>query len=889
MISIPHRSVGRGGTVIRVGGRAFDILLALAERPGEVLSSRHLMARVWPDRQVDEANLRINITALRKALGVLGNVGIVNVPGRGYALTEAAVILDADVAPDRVEPQAAASQPPAPERIVGRNDVIEELDAYLASRRFVTVTGPGGIGKTTVVTALLAALADRMPTTIIELGLVTSPDLILPAFATGLSLSAPTSVDKIVDSLRSKGGVLVLDSCEHLVDGVASLAEELFHQVGGLYILATSRDPLRVDGEAVYRLPALSCPPSGEDLDATRIRGFPAVQLFLKCAAAVHPGFSPADEAMPLVAHICRRLDGLPLALELAASRMDAHTLSGLSELLDDRFAMLLAGRRTALPRHRTLKATIDWSHDLLSAAERAVFRRLAVFPGVFDLGSARAVAGWDQGSDLTFMTSMMDLVAKSLIASTLGPHGQAYRLLDTMRAYASEQLRASGEGAEIYRRLTERLIGVLEGRRRGSGSSNCPLSLLDSVRDALAWAFSEAGDAGLGSKLAQAALPLFFEHSLMDECARWADRVYSGLSPAARREAAAVDVLRFSGTAAMFALGNMSEAQGALEAARDIATGLGDPEACESVEDGLFIFHLRAANYAQAMAVAAGRTGRGSETTEGLWKLGISQHFVGAHDRAVELMEEALGKLEPGSRADIARTGIDRRVHVLAALCRSRWAIGDDEDALATARRTVAEAEALDHPVSLCIALTWTAPVFVWAGQPSMAAQLTARLVALGERHGLGPYRMVGTGLRGGLLAMSGKPREGAAILRNTIDELLRVQHRMSHPVLLGHLSEAYAEAGLAADGLQAVEKALGIVRDQGCMVYLSQLLVLKARLLCSPTVSRRSEASAAAKQAADVALRSKAFTYFRQAENALAVLREGRGIGPVFYRTGV
>jgi len=371
------------GKPLRLGSRALDILIALVERAGETVRKDELIARTWPDTVVDEGALRVHLAALRKALGD-GRAGkryIANNPGRGY--TFAAPVTrehphPAAAMPDG--PSAAANLPVPLTRIVGRGDIIAALAMQLAQQRLLTIVGPGGIGKTTVAAAVAQALfrsyADGV--WIIGLASLDDPDLVPSALSTalGISPSGTNPVSGITAWLRDKHAVIVLDSCEHVIGAAAALAEAVLKAAPGVRILATSREPLRAEGERLHRLASLDVPPAVGDLKPDEALGYSAVQLFNERAMAAATGFTVDDANVAAVLEICRRLDGVPLALELAAARLDVFGVRELAAHLDDRFRVLTSGRRTALPRHQTLGAMLDWSYNLLPATEAAVLRR---------------------------------------------------------------------------------------------------------------------------------------------------------------------------------------------------------------------------------------------------------------------------------------------------------------------------------------------------------------------------------------------------------------------------------------------------------------------------------------------------------------------------------
>ena len=257
-------------------------------------------------------------------------------------------------------------------------------------------------------------------------------------------------LDTLVHHLAMKTTLLVLDNCEHLLDACAELADRLLRACAGFTILATSREPLGITGEVVRRVPPLSVPEATLAPSAETVAAFEAVQLFVDRAVAAEPRFALTDANAAAVMAICRRLEGIPLALELAAARLHALTVEQLRDRLEDRFRLLTGGSRTALPRQRTLRATVDWSHDLLTEPEQLLLRRLAVFAGGFSLDAAEQVCGDRQVAPADVLDLLTRLVDRSLALLDSGPTSGRYRLLETIRAYALEKLRAAGEEPEL-------------------------------------------------------------------------------------------------------------------------------------------------------------------------------------------------------------------------------------------------------------------------------------------------------------------------------------------------------------------------------------------------------------------------------------------------------
>src|SRR5438067_1591299 len=459
---LPHRrEILADGRPIQLGGRTFDVLMALIEGQGAVVGKDALIGRVWPNRIVEESSLHVQISALRNVFGADRNL-IRTISGRGYQFT--GEIRTVAASPDTPAIANTAVQVPAATRpptnlaepvseLIGREVEFEEILDLTAAHRLVTLTGAGGIGKTRlgleVARHLLSKFADGV--WVIELAPVSDPDLVPTTVATELGLDLADDVvspERVANALAAKQFLLVLDNCEHLVGAAASMAEALLRANREARMIATSREPLRAEGECLYRVPSLAVPTEGSR-DVEDLLQYGAVRLFVARARTAEPQFSPDGR---VVAAICRHLDGIPLAIELAAARTNALGAEELAARLNDCLHLLTGGRRTALPRHQTLRATLDWSYQLLPEPERVVLRRLAIFAGGFTLQAASTIASIDEVAGSDIVDCAAKLVAKSLVAADLGGATGWYRLLETTRAYALEKLTQSGEFDQVAR-----------------------------------------------------------------------------------------------------------------------------------------------------------------------------------------------------------------------------------------------------------------------------------------------------------------------------------------------------------------------------------------------------------------------------------------------------
>jgi predicted ATPase/DNA-binding winged helix-turn-helix (wHTH) protein len=454
-----------GGQPAAVGARAFDLLLVLVQAHERVVSKAELLDRVWPGQAVEENNIQVQISGLRKLLGAQA---IATVPGRGYRLTLRPRVEHAPVAaPLPVEGRPRRSNLPAQlPALYGREADCAAVRAMLAHERIVSIVAAGGVGKTRLARAVAAGLGEAFPDGVwcIELAALSEPALVAPELARTLGVqllgTQASALPMLLDVLRPQRALLLLDNCEHLLDAVAPLVQAIHAAAPQVRVLLTSQEALKIPGEQLYRLGTLALP-EGPGLAAAQASG--AVQLLTHRIQALEPAFALTEDKVGRLAAICRRLDGIALALELAAARVPVLGLEGLLAQLDARFELLSGGSRLTLARHQTLRAMMDFSHGLLSAEEQAVFRRLGVFAGSFSAEATQelaADAGMDRWAVLAHLGALVD---KSLLIAEPGEPPRL-RLLETGRAYALERLEAAGETAALRERHA-RVIGSLIAR----------------------------------------------------------------------------------------------------------------------------------------------------------------------------------------------------------------------------------------------------------------------------------------------------------------------------------------------------------------------------------------------------------------------------------------
>jgi predicted ATPase/DNA-binding winged helix-turn-helix (wHTH) protein len=531
-----RRRLMRDGEPVAVGARAFDLLQVLAERRDRVVSKAELLDLVWPGLVVEENNLQVQISTLRR---LLGPQAIVTIPGRGYRFTAEIAVVEAR-GPNSAEPQPISS-PGATEAsavragnlpaelppLYGRDVDLAALRTLIEAHRVVTVVGSGGIGKTAVSQALAHGMRDVFDDGVwlVELAPVVDAALVAPtvAAALGIRLGTEAPVDAMVKALNTSRMLVVVDNCEQVLQSVAELAAALQRAAPNIRLLATSQEPLKIAGEQLFRLSALALPLDAE-LETARHAG--AVALFAARARAVDPRFELSAQNVEAVVDICRQLDGIALAIELAAARLPLLGVDGLRARLGERFRVLTGGTRLGLPRHQTLSAALEWSHALLTPDEQTVFRRLGVFIGSFGLENAQRVAIDERIDEWAVLDQLGALVDKSLVVAEAGGEPR-YRLLETSRAFALRKLEQSGEAANTRRLHALAVRGFfervdranLDGGLRTDELEALLLPELDNLRAAHAWAIGEGGDAEVAIVLAACATAL---EDFAVECAPW-------------------------------------------------------------------------------------------------------------------------------------------------------------------------------------------------------------------------------------------------------------------------------------------------------------------------------------------------------------------------------
>lgn len=742
---------------LRLSSRALDILLVLLEQPGEVVSRQHLMSRVWPTSVVEDSNLRVHMAALRKALGdgQNGQRYIVTVAQRGYSLVAPVVRLQHSA--PRVEPteptMASHNLPPRQARLIGRQAVVEQVLQHMHEQRLITLTGPGGIGKTCVALSIAEQLIGhyRDGIRLLDLATLSDPLRVAPQLAALLEL-APDAGDPLgplCHWLRDRHLLLVIDNCEHLIDAVAVLCEQILRSAPQVHILTTSRERLRAEGETVQRLDGLDCPPG--ELPEAQALGFAAVQLFLERVANGSEPVNLDAHDIALASDICRHLEGIPLAIELAAAQVAELGLQGLHQQLQNDPGLSIAARPDGTPRQQTLLTTLDWSFNLLAPGEQLCLNRLAVFKGRFALDSALAVAGDARlpGSGLSHVIGQ--LANKSMLNVEIDDDEVFYRLLGTTRLYALDKLRRHGELPATLERYAEHCLALMQQARDDwqrlptrqwlARYARC----LDDVREVLDWGLNGEGPRALAVSLVAHSAPLWQELSRLKEHGSYVRKALQALHQGSSRCPRLELQLRLAlGNDHYHSRGPDLETVDAFVEARRLAEQAGEADGLMRAVSGHMAVNLCRGDYQ-----AAWRQSQQFDQLNGAAANDLSArrlqvlalHYSGRQGAARQLAEEVIQSLASSGHANRFSYGFgiqyDQRVAALTVLARILWLQGELRQAQHIAHQALELALQIDHGLSVCYTLALAGcPIALYSEQPQQANERVQLLLRHAHRH---------------------------------------------------------------------------------------------------------------------------------------------------------
>jgi predicted ATPase/DNA-binding winged helix-turn-helix (wHTH) protein len=843
---LPHaRRLERDGARAQLGSRAFDILCILISRQGEVVSKAELMEKAWPGLTVEDSSLRFHIAQLRRVLGGSQDAEsyVTNVAGRGYCFV--APVVRAASAPrpvDLVDETPHPNLPPRPGRIIGREKDVRALIEHLVTRRFVTLRGPGGIGKTTLAVDLAHSVSGQFSDGVrfIDLGSLKEANLVAVAAASALGLVIPVGdpTPRLLDALHDRQILLVLDSCEHVIEAVSRLAETIYQHAPGVSLLATSRESLDAEGESVFELASLGIPPGNLESEAELVR-YSSTRLFMECAVAAGYASTVTDADAEVVARICRKLDGMPLAIELVASRLAAHGLVEIDELIEGRLRLAWRGRRTAPPRHQSLSAALDWSYELIAPEERTLLEYLSIFPGAFTLQGARALAGHLDDPDAVLIR-LEQLVTKSLVASRPRSAQTSFRLLETTRAYATEKLGASGASHVAAFRHASYVLGALKprsyepgGERPGGWTHRA--DLLSDARAALAWVYSDAGEPGTRIPLAAVCARLFMECNLLEECRVWAGRALAELENAPGEQAAKVELFWAFGHAAMFTERNSHECEVALRRGLTLAREVGDLQNQFRLLSRLHALYrrtyerkklLEVARLADAVAIEIGHP---AALARAHTYIGIAYHLGGDQRLARERLQAGEVKDAAIPTLPIDHFASPRGTHIMS--CTNLWLLGLPDQAVSVADGLMDVGSNPDLAM-YCAGLCFAARVYRWVGNTGALEEATVQLADHSRKHGFGPFHNVSLALKGELYVARGAVDEGIELLQHSLPRMISDRLELYSGAAAIALVEGLAIRRRIGDALASLQARIDAVAEQGDSWEMPELLRVRAEL---------------------------------------------------------
>ncbi|WP_109479746.1 winged helix-turn-helix domain-containing protein [Paraburkholderia sp. C35] len=876
-ISLDHREVRHDGRNVPVGSRAFDILALLIAADGELVSKDEIMRAVWPTTVVEKNNLQVHISALRRAFGD-ERERICTVPGRGYRLIMRHALHESDaraagpdattresstpgdIAPVSHEAPRPARQPlPArmPE-LIGRQEALDVVTAALRAHQSVTLVGTGGSGKTRLAEEVAPALPHEFADGVLCGPLAAASDaqsaLDVLAFAMGSRLSASrTALAQIAAEWREREALGVLDNCEQVLEIGAAIAESLTGAGSRMRVLATSREALRVREEIVYQVPPLSVP-TADDPGADVLRT-PAVRFFLARAQADGAQFSLDDTSVRLTGEVCRRLDGIPLALELAASRAAVLGIGLLAEHLDDRFRILTGGRRTALPRHQTLKATLDWSYRLLSRDEQKLLRWLGLFVNSFTLDAACAMAEHAGLARMEALDAVSGLVSRSLLTTDFEGLSYRYRLLESTRAYALQQLDDNGERALAAGAHAVLFLEMLEAaQQRWADRPVVEWQVeftreLGNVRTALDWSLGERGDHITGVALAALTVPYLYDLSLVEECCSRARAALRVMPPrSGDEEEGSVDVemrLRLVSALAaalVYTEGPLTETREAWTLVLNDAVRGAHAHYASRARWGVWNWHQYSGRARDALMLArrfgdlARSSGHATTVVLAGRVEGIAQHYAGDQWRARELLERMIEEYEekPLSRWHTPGFRVDHGIVARATLARVLWVQGHRSEAYDLAARCFDSAVQYDHEIVTCYVLVEAlAPIALLNGDQAAACHAIEVLHELSTRFGFTIWSACCACYDAWLATLANPEAESVERLSKSIAALRATGYLAQLSPLQGQRAVAMMQISRDRQALSIIDDTLRHVEENGERWYYAELCRIKSDAL--------------------------------------------------------
>ena len=804
----------QAGAPVALGKRAVAVLAVLVRSAPEYVAKTRIMEAAWPGVIVEESNLAVQISSIRRALAPVsgGESWLETLVGRGYRFVGPVTPLPKKMTSGAGGATPGSNLPEPLTSFVGRERELVELQKLLVGNRLLTLTGTGGVGKTRLALRVAAAVLNGYidGVWLVELASLRDPDLIPQTVITALGLKeqpGKTLTQTLTEHLLAKHLLLVLDNAEHLLAACAQLSDTMLRQCPKVTVLVTSRERLGVPGELTYRVPSLSMPDPKREITAQGLVDYESVRLFSERAQLHLPHFAVTDQNAPALANICRRLDGIALAIELAAARVRSMSVEEVNQRLNQRFALLRGGARTVPLRQQTLRAAIDWSYDLLSAAEKALFCAVSVFGGGWTLEAAERVC---PGEDIE-VREVLDLLAsladKSLVVSEERAATTRYRMLETVQQYAIERLQGLGKEAHWHRRHLAHFLALAEAAepQLTGKDQQAWLERLetehDNLRSALARSIAPGGDGEAGMRLASAISRFWLVRGYLAEGRGWLARLLAA-TPCGER-ATRAKALNWAGVLA-WKQGDYPAAQALYEQGLAIRRELGDRRGVGAVLNNQGLLAYEQGNYAAARVLHEESLAIDRELGD-RWGVAVSLVHLGGlamrqgdYSSARPMNEESLAIFrELGDRGHIANA-----LRSLGSLCSQE---GDHRTSRALYEESLAICRELGDRSGIARALYGLGVTARHQGDHSAARALFEESLAI--------YRELGD-------------REGIANSLNDLGQVAaacgdHLSARALHEESLAIFRELGDRSGIAAsiEGLAGIAFALGEPGRAACM----------------------------------------------------------------------
>ncbi len=888
------RRLEKDGVPVNLGGRALDILIVLVERAGEIVTHQQLQDRVWQNVTVEPSSLRVQMRALRKALGESQDGGqyIVNIAGRGYCF-----VAPVARALTRKAELAVAGDSPLPRLtpLVGRDAAVRSVIARLVETRFVTIAGTGGVGKSAVAAAVTHALVPAFGGAVVflDLGDVTSPHaahVMLGRAALRRVIGAEEeAVQGLVDALQGKRLLIVLDCCDHIAGAMGELAATLVRETADVHVLATNRERLGGAGEAAITLPPLACPTDADAVPVDALSGYASVRLLTDLVRRQSDGAQPADTDMRALARMTRQLDGLPLALELAAASIAQNGIAQTEAMIGSRFALFMTNPDTKMPRHASLSAALDWSYAQLTAEQRMIFRNIAVFAGPFTMDGIRDVAA-DTDIDAGIITdSAMALLNKSMIYRESGTESLRYRMLDTTRAFGMSKLLTFGDGELVKRRHATHILHYLtraNAAARGLSTARMSEGLTDTIhniRAALEWCFSDYGDVLLGARLAAASAHVFNTLFLHTEIRGWLVKALSKLDEHWTGTQLELDI-RVGILMNTMEPDDVHQIPLQLAAIIALADTIGNHH--WRVEARAWECMLMAQRRPINTTLARAQTLRDITLKSddfptrllGDWLLGLAYHLQGALHQVAPLCASAATLAFSTESIYFSGAQAHARIGAVGSMARTLWLQGQPDAALRVARAAMGQ---LRGTAPYRIVRVFLVPLFIWAGACQDAEDLLATIhqeaaqdidVAFAHMY------------EGALYLRRGNAVKASAILQDGFDRLKqntygRFTTIAEQGIVAIHLAEALAMQGQFTSARRAIDSASAISEELGDSFFTPERYRVMGVVMTIAPPSLTSDAGVWFQRAIDCARRQGSLSFELRAATDLARFSLARG----------